>query len=332
MYKKYEPYEEYGGYLPLELNPGKEMFSEYEEHLCRFNSVKAAFAYIIGLEKPSKVFIPYYYCPSTTEALKAIGIDVVFYHISSDLCPKEIVDKDGIAILLVDYFGVKTEAIQRMAEKYERATVIIDCAHSFFTKPIFCKNVYNVYSARKFFGVPDGAYAVAENILFDQKSPGTSVEYAEYLLKAYELGVNAAYLEKKSADRIIASRNTNMSKLSIGLLQNVDYRNVEIKRKSNYEALNQLLGHINELSIPEKCAAYQYPLLISNYGQKIKRNLVKNKIFVSTLWNGKDLMDNANDFERNMSDNAVFLPIDQRYDIDDMRYLAETVLEIRKIL
>lgn len=38
---------EYGGFLPLELNPGNEYFVEYEDMLCRFNSVKAALNYLI---------------------------------------------------------------------------------------------------------------------------------------------------------------------------------------------------------------------------------------------------------------------------------------------
>ena len=57
---------------------------------------------------------------------------------------------------------------------------------------------------------------------------------------------------------------------------------------------------------------------------------MKKKIFVSTLWKGKELLKKGNEFEINMSDNAVFLPIDQRYDEEDMRFLANTVLEMRK--
>lgn len=44
----------------------------------------------------------------------------------------------------------------------------------------------------------------------------------------------------------------------------------------------------------------------------------------------KGITEKGNEFEINMSDNAVFLPIDQRYDEEDMRFLANTVLEMRK--
>lgn len=325
----YRPQKEFGGYLPLELNSGKEMFEQYNEHLKRFNSVKASLAYVIGIEKPTKVLIPYYYCPSTIEALQRIDVEIVFYHISDDLQPEKLPDEKKTIILLVDYFGIKTEEVSKVAKEYRRATVIIDYAHSFFAEPIFQKNIYNIYSARKFFGVPDGSYVVAENILSCMEQPCTSYGYAGYLLHAYETGVNSAYLEKKEADEVIASKYTCMSKLTIGLLQNVDYESVKRKRISNYKVLHQLLGDVNELSIPEECPAYQYPLLPDIGGKKMKMELVKCKIFVSTLWKGKDLLEKGNDFERNMSDNAIFLPIDQRYDAEDMKYLTQKVLEVR---
>lgn len=331
---RYERKSEYGGYLPLELNSGTEMFERYSKCLRRFNSVKASFRYIIEQEKPLKIMIPYYYCPSTTEALKQSGADISFYHISSDLCPEKISDKKENLIFLVDYFGVKTKDISRIAKQYEKATVIIDYAHSFFSEPIFQKNIYNVYSARKFFGVPDGSYVVAEDISISTSESTSelvnSCAYAGYLLKAYECGVNAAYHEKKAADQIIAEQYTCMSKLTVGLLKNVDYENVKNRRIKNYRVLHQELGNINELLIPQECPAYQYPLLLSDHGEKIKLELVKKKIFVSTLWKGKELLEQGNKFEINMSDNAVFLPIDQRYDIEDMKFLASTVLEIRK--
>ena len=327
---RYERKSEYGGYLPLELNSGTEMFERYSKYLKRFNSVKASFQYIIEQEKPLKIMIPYYYCPSTTEALKQSGVDISFYHISSDLCPEKIPDEKENLILLVDYFGVKTEDISRIAKQYEKAAVIIDYAHSFFAEPIFQKNIYNVYSARKFLGVPDGSYVVAEGISISTPELANSCAYAGYLLKAYECGVNAAYHEKKAADQIIAEQYTGMSKLTVGLLKNVDYENVKNRRIKNYRVLHQELGNINELLIPQECPAYQYPLLISDHGEKIKSELVKKKIFVSTLWKGKELLEKGNEFEINMSDNAVFLPIDQRYDEEDMRFLANTVLEMRK--
>ena len=51
---RYERKSEYGGYLPLELNSGTEMFERYSKYLKRFNSVKAFFSIYYRTRKTVK--------------------------------------------------------------------------------------------------------------------------------------------------------------------------------------------------------------------------------------------------------------------------------------
>ena len=312
--------EEYGGFLPLELNPGKELFAKYEDNLIRFNSVKASLDFLIRKLEKKEIWIPYYYCPSTIEAIKKTGIWVKFYHVNEKLLPDYVPDIEQAIVILVDYFGVRSEDVKVIGLQYKKASVIIDNAHSFFSKPIFADNVYNVYSAKKFIGIPDGAYLVSHRKFNHNYDLSQSGDYVEYLFNAYEKGTNAVYSMKKKADKEIAENYAPMSKLAVGLLQNVNYERIEEQRQRNYNILHSLLRDVNELDIPEKCAAYHYPLLI------------KEKIYVSTLWNGNDLLINGNSIELNMSQNAIFLPIDQRYNEDDMKYIALSVLNKLKLL
>ena len=144
---------EYGGFLPLELNPGREMFSKYGSSVSRFNSVKAALDFAVNALKCKQIKIPYYYCPSTTEAIKRMGIKVDFYHINENLVPEDyIADETGNIVLLVDYFGVRTKEIDILCKSYKNSEVIVDRAHAFFTEPVMEENVHNIYSAKKFFG------------------------------------------------------------------------------------------------------------------------------------------------------------------------------------
>ena len=112
------------------------------------------------------------------------------------------------------------------------------------------------------------------------------------------------------------------------MLQNVDYARVKKQRILNFKVLHQAFKDINELQDLKVYPAYHYPLLLTDIGKVIKRELVKDKIFVSTLWAGHDLLQHGNTFELNMSENAVFLPIDQRYDQEDMSYIIKRVKEI----
>lgn len=316
---------EYGGFLPLELNLGNEYFSKYQEYLHRFNSVKAALNFLIKWLDLKRVYVPYYYCPSTTEAIQRMGIEVRFYHIDKELMPVDLPDEHESVVLLVDYFGVRSEQIKKLVCTFRESEVIIDMAHAFYAEPLIADHVHNVYSAKKFFGVPDGAYLVSKAVDPSIELPTEAHGYAEYLLTAYEEGTNAAYKMKKEVDGLIAADYKCMSRLAIGLLRNVDYDRVRHQRINNYNILYETFLGVNELVLPEKCVAYQFPLLISNRGKVIKQQLIEKQIFVSTLWSGINLLENGNAFELNMMDNAIFLPIDQRYSTDDMNYIISEV-------
>lgn len=319
---------EYGGYLPLELNNGNEYFVEYDQFTNRFNSVKASFAYIIKKKNINILFIPYYYCPSTIAAIKTMGVDVRFYHIDKDFCPLDIEDKAGQAILLVDYFGICDSVVNRIQNNFEQSQIIIDRAHNFFASPILREGVYNVYSAKKFFGVPDGSYLISKEFEREEERFSYSHLYASYLIEAYEKGTNFAYAKKKKADELIAQHYDKMSVLAHGILKNIDYDAVKKTRQSNYGLLRNKLSIYNELKLPERCAAYQFPLLIKENGTQVKKELVQQKIYVSTLWTGEELLSCGTLFELHMKDDCIFLPVDQRYNEVDMEYICDSVINI----
>ena len=321
---------EYGGFLPIELNPGREHFFMYEDFTYRFNSVKASLHFLIKHLKKKSIYIPYYYCPSTIEAIKKTGVSVKFYHIDKSFMPANLPDEKDNIVLLVDYFGVCTDLLEEIVKTYNNSEVIIDKAHAFFTKPIIRNHTHNLYSAKKFFGIPDGSYLISSTLFEKDNHLSYANGYANYLLKAYEEGTNSVYAEKKEIDKILADNYGNMSSLSIGLLQNVDYDRVEARRTRNYRTLYGAFSGINELTVPKRVAAYQFPLLLSVKGSIAKKKLIEKKIFVSTLWAGHDLKVNGNGFELNMMENGVFLPIDQRYNDKDMEYIINCVHDAMK--
>lgn len=316
---------EYGGFLPLELNPGNEYFTQYEPYLRRFNSAKAGIDYLIKRIGKKKIHIPYYYCPSTTDAIKRTGIDISFYHVNENMEPEHIDDDADSIILIVDYFGVCKERINAFSATIKAADLIIDSAHDFFAEPIKGDNIHNLYSAKKFFGVPDGAYVVSNIVIPDVEALSDSYEYADYLLLTYENGTNAAYEKKKNADKQIGSNYDAMSKLAKGLLENVDYKRVRQQRKDNYLMLFDAFKDINNISLPGEAVPYQFPLLLRGKGRDIKKQLIENRIFVSTLWSGDELQKNGNEFEISMMEDCVFLPMDQRYNEEDMKYIISLV-------
>ena len=290
--------------------------------------MKAALDRVIRLTAVSALYIPLYYCPSTTEALTRTGVEIRFYHIGADLLPETVPDETGTAVLLVDYFGVMDEEIKALAASFRHAAVLLDLAHAFYCPPLMREGVYNIYSARKFFGVPDGAYLIAEGPLGETLPSVSAGENAYYLLRSYEEGTNAAYAEKKQTDERIAAAYTAMSTLSLGLLKNADYASVRIRRSENFERYHGALGYKNRLSLNAPFPAYMYPFLCSG-GSRLKQELVESRIYVPTLWKSKALSEKGNAVERDLSENAVFLPLDQRYNADDIRFITALIEDLQ---
>lgn len=143
---------EYGGFLPLELNPGQEYYYEYEDHMVRFNCAKAAVAQLLEHLDICKIHVPYYLCPNVCSEIEKHGIEVSYYHIGRDLLPEKLsVQSEKEAVYLVNYFGVMGQEWSKMAEDYsQQCLTMIDNCHSFFSDPMKQENVYNIYSAKKF--------------------------------------------------------------------------------------------------------------------------------------------------------------------------------------
>lgn len=317
---------EFGGYLPLELDIKDAFYKENENYeLISLNSGRTAIWRALKDMSIKKVYIPYFYCPTVIDMIRK-EYELCFYHINKDFLP-ELVDNfdEESAIILVNYYGIMNEQISDLFHQFEN--VIIDNAHSFYSQPIIKKNVYNIYSCRKFFGVADGAYLIAKqfnrNVDFDKE---ISYNRFVHLVKSIELGTNEAYSENLENEDYIGSRFLTMSKLTQRILASIDYEKIKMKRAFNYHVLHEQLKDIQMLkNIPPSIPAYCYPLLCD---KDMREKLILNHIFIPTLW--KELINPKFEgtFEYKYSKYLLCLPIDQRYSESDMILLANTVKEI----
>ena len=321
---------EYGGYLPFEIHKTEDWFSKYgEKNVLRTNSAKAAMYFAIKNNHIQKVYIPHYMCRSVKEMLLETGAETEYYYLDEKLLPKLGSTKPGEAVLLVNYFGMMEELVRKEAEKYQ--TVILDHSHAFFAEPVIREGVFNIYSCRKFIGVPDGGCLISGGAAMELE-PDTISGHFSYLVTSLEYGTNAAYQEKMESDRYFAGNYKGMSRLSQGMLSSVDYSYIRQCRSENFRYLHELLQEENLLEIPQpEASAYLYPFLPkrpAGSGKSLKSELVAEKIYVPTLWRELICESFAGTIEYELSEGTVFLPIDQRYGKDDMEYLAGKVKKI----
>ena len=98
------------------------------------------------------------------------------------------------------------------------------------------------------------------------------------------------------------------------------------KREENYRILGELLPSesIFNQTVPEGPFAYPY---FHADGMKLRRYLAEKKIFVPTYW--KNIIENSEtkSLEYTWAANILPLPCDQRYSVEDMKYMASVVRE-----
>ncbi len=317
----------YGGYLPIELNPGNEYYrSDEKQSVLAFNSCKAAIYYTVMLAGVKRILIPYYICSSMIALIEKAGVKVERYFINQDFMPVDVENlTDEDMLLIVNYFGMTHPDIVSYIKEIPR--VIVDNSQAFFEPPVLRAGVYNVYSCKKFIGVPDGGYLITAKADNEEVKLETdfSSEHMDFCITSVEYGTALSYASKKQNDVRIANNPRKMSVMTQKILQNADYERIKQSRRSNFEVIDKMLGQYNQFDL-RSChfIPYYYPLFLD---MPIQDRLVKKGVYSPVLWN--ELFDNRyhGSIEQKYASNIAFLPLDQRYNEDDMMDMCERVKE-----
>ncbi len=308
-----------GGYLGMEFSGGL----EYHDQLIKLNTGRHALEYILRVNKYSLVHLPYYCCDALLEPIKKLGLKHSFYAVNNKLEPTtDIAVKDGECFLYINYFGVKDDTVSRLCK--EMRNLIIDNSQAFFSRPE--ANTDTFYSCRKFFGVPDGAYAqtnAAEQISLERE---VSFASCSHLLKYYDTGIESGYGDFLANEARLSGTDMNaMSAISQAIMAGIDYDFCKRRREDNFQYLHNKLAKINELNINFSSAngPLCYPLLVSNPG--LRKALISEKIFIPDYWPNVRGWTTKENYEYFLSDNLVALPVDQRYDKNDMDRIIDNI-------
>lgn len=311
---------EIGGYIELEHNHGK-MLHENSIHL---NCGRRAFSYLIKSRKINKIWIPKLTCGSVIEPFKSEGCLVNLYSIGFDFLPKlKDIPKDDW-IIIINYYGqLNNDRIQEIVKKHPK--VVIDNTQAYFQMPV--EGVDTLYSCRKFFGVADGAILYTSSDLDAKLEYDESFERMTFLMGRFERTASEFYgMYAKNNDLFETEPIKKMSRLTENILRGLDYEFVRGCRTENFRYLYEQLKDINRLRLTIPDGAFMYPFYIEN-GKKIRKQLQEKKIYIPTLW--PDVCDicKQTDLEYDMAANILPIPVDQRYRIEDVKYVVTEVLK-----
>ena len=321
---------EIGSFIELELPQGREYYSG-EENIARLNSGRAAIYHACRVLNLSTLWLPYYQCGIVREFLTRKGIMLKYYEIASDFTPLDLTPSEDEAVLLVNYFGIFSEKLRSLCTRYKN--VIVDHSQAFFTSPI--PGLQNVYSPRKFFGVPDGAYLIGENAhcYVNDYPQSYSSDTASFLMERIEYGCEGkAYTSRqKNEERIDKEDVMRMSSLTRTLLDSLDYASVAHKRRVNYQKACDMFSSLNRIAplllseTSSQDVPMVYPLVVED--ESLLDKLLRAKHFQGRWWQYLTQERPCDSFSHYLSRYMLPITIDQRYSPSDIEYIHHIITD-----
>jgi len=314
---------EIGGYFGLE----QLVSNEYYNDLIALNNGRNTLLYLLKAKNIKKLYIPHYLCNSVSDMCSRNDYKFEYYNIDNEFMPvfNRLLNNDEY-LYIVNYYGQLTNG-KILDLKRQYTQIILDNIQAFFQKPV--AGIDTIYSCRKFFGVPDGGYLFTDTKLNEVLEVDVSRDRMTHILGRYEGAASDYYSHFQNNDASFKIEPLKyMSKLTHNILGAIDYERVRKIRNENYAYLESKLGGQNKLNLSTPDGAFAYPFYLEN-GIEIRKALAQKKIYIPILWPNV-LVDTPEDWiEHDYAANILPLPCDQRYSIDDMKYLVE---ELRKCI
>lgn len=315
---------EIGGYLEFEL---KFHGNTYHNEAIGLNLARNAILYIMQAKNYQRLYLPRLIGDSIPAALRRNSIEYDYYSVDEHCRPlfqHKLGEKE--AVLIINYYGqLSDQEIISYKKMWDR--MILDNTQDFFSKPI--AGIDTVYNARKYFGIPDGAYLYTDQRANRRLEKNYSYNRLEYLVGRFEKDADSFYQKfLKSEERLYLEEPKSISAFSENILRGISYEKVYKTRRKNFCCLYDRLASLNRWSL-SKGGTYMYPFW-STKGKEVRRRLIAEKIYIPVLWPNvlEEMTENTPEYQ--MAENILPLPVDQRYTEADMEYLADKLLKILK--
>lgn len=276
------------------------------------------------------VALPSWCCDTMIKPILHNNLDVSFYSVryENDKLIKNIDVKADVLINL-DYFGYKTNEIICFD-----GVVVNDITHSVFVD--YKKYDYCYGSLRKWSGFKTGGFVYSNNISEKDNNRPVNLEYIELRLNAmreknnYISGINddKNYLSlfEVAEKKLDSLYNFSSTEDDIYCAKHFDIEFVKNKRQENAK---ELLKYIKEFAIfkdvnNDDCPLF-VPILVPNGKRNELREYLKTKkIYCPIHWQLTDLHDIKDD-EKRLYNDELSIICDQRYNIDDMKFICENI-------
>ena len=233
---------------------------------------------------------------------------------------------DDEYILYINYFGIKNRYLETLKTIYGEK-LIIDDTHDFFQRGH--KGHWSFCSARKYFGVPDGAYLYAP-VEISRTFPRNNQISIDHLKNRLAGDAQLAYQQFLAYESSLNSKITMISEYSEKKLARIDMDAIRHARKTNYLYFHDSLKDLNQLNFEDQeYDPFCYPMLIEDPVDR--HTFHRENIFIPTLW--PDLLKRkagCNEQEKRLAQRLLPLPVDHRYEPCDLERVVTRIRELRR--
>ena len=317
-----------GGYFELELPCPKSFL--YSAAL-GFQSARAAFFALLREGRPNRVWMPRYICNAMLEPLARVGIECLFYSINGQFDIEGEVDvRSEDWLFYVNYFGVCSDNVDRIFERFNQHQIVLDHSQAFYVAPKNC--LATIYSPRKFFGVPDGGLLITQlPVQIPSEIDEGSINRVAHLFKRLADSPESGYADYLQAEKSLSEfEPLEMSRLTQRMLSSIDYQYIKTRRDENFRFLHESLGNINQLQIKlnKVDGPLCYPFITSN--PDIRKLLIAGRVFIPSYWPDVKERTCDDDVEAYLSDKCMAIPCDQRYGIQELTKITQIILDWKR--
>ena len=310
---------------------------------------------ILKHKKIRKVYMPSYSCYSMIQAFKDLEIEVEYYDVYFNEILKYNIDleNDSDIFFAMNYFGYSDTNMESYIKNFkEKGKIVIeDITHSILSKKRYSEySDFLIASLRKWFPISSGAIAVNMKEVFDLELSENTKEALIYL-KTSDMENKKNYINKSEKSNLIDSnkekniflkeysesnkiletdyQNYKIDENSYKILMGIDIEEIIIKRRKNvkliYEKLSKnikikfLVNNFKE----DDCLLFVPIILNHKDRDDLRKFLIENKIYLPIHWPLEEKINNI--FDKELS-----LICDQRYNVSEITYYLNLILDFFK--
>ena len=308
--------------------------------------------------KKGVVLMPAYCCWSMELPFDEAGFTIEYYRLNDnlsvdlDFLGKQIVKYAPVAVLVMNYFGfASTTDVVEYIKKIDNEIVVVED----FTQSLFClKENFNpqvdvyVASIRKSVGVPDGGVIISSlpiesSVLADGSNTPFVYDHIVAGLEKMRYRYTGNLAEKNSFREKQGVANADIKK-SFGLyhisseaksvVEHTIVDTVRVARYNNYKNLYETIKCNRAFSVlfaPSECNQAPFTMVICTEKQReIQTALAKIGVYAQVLWPLKERAKEICRISKNMEEQMLAIPIDQRYFYDDIIEMGERINKLFK--